>query len=291
MKRILITGATGNVGREVIRALHQRGGVEIRAGVREIARAAPALRAYPGVELVRFDFAEAATHAAALAGCDSLFLLRPPQLTASFERFLARAQKADIGHIVFLSVQGADKSRFIPHHQTELLLQAGGVPYTLLRPAYFMQNFCTTLHADLVQHHRIFLPAGRARFTLIDVRDIGDVAAVVLTEPGTWHHGQAYALTAQYRLGFQQMANQLAAGLGYPIAYVSPGPWQFFRAKQQEGADPGFMLVMFLLHYLPRFSAEPPITQAVTDITGHPPIEFRQFVADHRPLLRGEAAS
>lgn len=287
MKQILVTGATGNVGLEVIRALAQRGDAQVRAGVRDVARSAAALAPYPAVQPVPFDFLNAATHAPALAGCDALFLLRPPQVTDAFGDLIAAARHAGVQHIVFMSVQGAENNRFIPHHKTEELLKASGVPYTLLRPAYFMQNFTTTLRADLVERHQVFLPAGRARFTLIDVRDIGDVAAAVLTDPGTRHHGQAYALTAQYRLTFQQMADQLTAGLGTPIAYVSPSPWQFFWTKKREGVAPGFVLIMLLLHYLPRFAAEPPTTSAVADLTGHPPIEFAQFVADCRRQLLG----
>ena len=71
--------------------------------------------------------------------------------------------------------KGAENNRFIPNHKTEQLLICSGLAYTLLRPAYFMQNFTTTLRADLVERHRIFLPAGRARFTLIDVDDISRV--------------------------------------------------------------------------------------------------------------------
>jgi len=207
MKTILITGATGNVGREVIRALHARGGAVIRAGVRDVARAASDLAAFDGIELVPFDFADPRTYALALAGCDALFLLRPPQVTDTFTDFIQQAKAAGVSHIVFLSVQGAENNRFIPHHKTEELLRQSGVPFTFLRPAYFMQNFTTTLHEDLARRHRVFVPAGRARFTLIDVRDIGDVAAVVFLDPGPRHHGQAYALTAQYRLNFQQMAD------------------------------------------------------------------------------------
>lgn len=285
MKRILVTGATGNVGREVVQALQHLGGVIIRAGVRHVALHEATWRAWPQVQPVVFDFCDAATHAAALAGCDGLFLLRPPELTDAFGDLIARARRAGVGHIVFLSVQGAEDNRFIPHHKTEQLLRASGVPYTLLRPAYFMQNFITTLRADLVARHRIFLPAGRARSALVDVRDVGSVAAVVLAEPGAQHHGQAYTLTAQHRLTFQQMAEQLTAGLGVPIAYESPTPWTFYRAKRREGLAPGFILVMLLLHYLPRFLAEPPVTSTIAELLGRPPIEFEQFVADNRSAL------
>ena len=287
MKRILITGATGNVGLEVVQALHRQEGVEILAGMRDVANGTPMLLAYPRVRLVSFNFDDPATQAVALAGCDSLFLLRPPQITDDFGDLIARARRAGVGHIVFLSVQGAENNRFVPHHKTEQLLKASGVPHTLLRPAYFMQNFTTTLRADLVERHRIFLPAGRAQFTLVDVRDIGEVTAVVLAAAGSGHHGQAYTLTARHRLTFQQMADQLTAGLGTRIAYESPSPWQFYKAKRREGLAAGFILVMLLLHYLPRFMAPPPATAAIADLLGRPPIEFTQFIADHQALLRG----
>ena len=288
MQRILITCATGTVGRAVLAALPRRADLEIRAGVRDVARGAAALAAFPGVRPVAFDFADPDSQEAALAGCDRVFLLRPPQLTDDFGDFIARAGRARVRHIVFLSVQGAENNRFIPHHKTERLLMKSGLAYTLLRPAYFMQNFTTTLRADLVARHRIFLPAGRARFALIDVGDIGRVAALVLTEPGPRHHGQAYTLTAQYRLTFQQMADQLSAGLGWVIRYESPGPWRFFRAKKREGLPPGFILIMLLLHYLPRFQAAPPVTGTVAALLGQPPVEFARFVAANRAALRGE---
>jgi len=288
MQRILITGATGNVGRAVLAALPRGADLDIRAGVRDVARGAAALAAYPHARPVPFDFADPASQEAALAGCDSVFLLRPPQLTDDFGDFIARAGRAGVRHIVFLSVQGAEHNRFIPHHKTEQLLMKSGLAYTLLRPAYFMQNFTTTLRPDLVARHRIFLPAGRARFALIDVDDIGRVAALVLTEPGPRHHGQAYTLTAQYRLTFQQMADQLSAGLGRVIRYESPGPWRFFWTKKREGLAPGFILIMLLLHYLPRFQAAPPVTDTVAALLGQPPVEFARFVAANRAELRGE---
>ena len=81
---------------------------------------------------------------------------------------------------MFLSVQGAERNLFIPHHKIERRLMSSGVPYTLLRPAYFMQNFTSMLHDELARRHRIFLPAGNARFTLVDVGDIARVAVMLL---------------------------------------------------------------------------------------------------------------
>ena len=285
MKRILVTGATGQVGSAVIAALCALDGIVVRAGVRDVAMATAKGSVDAGVVLVAFDFLDRASQDAALADCDSLFLLRPPHLNSDFGDLMARARQHGVTQIVFLSVQGAERNRFIPHHKIERRLMSSGVPYTLLRPAYFMQNFTSTLHDELVRRHRIFLPAGKARFTLVDVGDIAPVAARVLTEPGTQHHGQAYTLPSQTPLIFQQMAEQLTTGLGTPITYDSPGPWRFYRTLKRDGREPGFILVMLLLHLLPRFTAAPPVTHTVADLTGRATTEFAQFVATHRDEL------
>jgi len=285
MQRILVTGATGQVGSAVIAALRAVDGIVVRAGVRDVSTANATWGGDAPVEPVAFDFLDPVTHDAALSDCNSLFLLRPPELTGDFADVIARARHHGVAHIVFLSVQGAEDNRFIPHHKIERRLVSSGVPYTMLRPAYFMQNFTGTLHDELVSRHRIFLPAGNARFTLVDVSDIARVAAEVLTRPGTQHHGQAYTLTSERPLTFQQMAAQLTLGLGIPIRYVSPNPWRFYRTLRRDGREPGLILVMLLLHMLPRFTGTPPVTRTVADLTGRAPIDFAQFVAIHHDKL------
>mgnify|MGYP000190097452 CR=1 FL=1 len=285
MKRIVVTGATGQVGSAVIAALRAFEGIVVRAGVRDVAGATATWSSDASAQLVAFDFLDPASQDAALADCDSLFLLRPPQLTGDFGDVIARARAHGVRHIVFLSVQGAENNRFIPHHKIERRLMSSGVPYTMLRPAYFMQNFTSTLHDELARRHRIFLPAGNARFTLVDVGDIARVAARVLTQPGTQHHGQAYTLTSATPLNFQQMADQLTIGLGTPITYVSPGPWRFYRSLRGDGHETGLILVMLLLHMLPRFTGTPPVTHTVAELTGRAPVEFAEFVAVHRNEL------
>ena len=285
MKRILVTGATGQVGAALIAALGAIDGIAVRAAVRDVASAAATWRGDARVRPVAFDFLDPTSQDAALADCDSLFLMRPPQLNGDFGDLIARARQHGVTHIVFLSVQGAESNRFIPHHKIEGRLMSSGVPFTLLRPAYFMQNFTSTLHDELVRRHRIFLPAGNARFTLVDVGDIARVAARVIAQPDTRHHGQAYTLTSQTPLNFQQMAAQLTTGLGTPITYESPGPWRFYRTLRRDGREPGLVLVMLLLHMLPRFTRTPPVTQTVAELTGRTPVEFAHFVASHRDEL------
>ncbi len=287
MRKILITGATGTVGFETIKALNQLGPkVDLVAGVRDVMRERFKLGDC-GLEFIKYDFTDPGTFETALSGCDALFLLRPPQLAnveKYFKPLIERAVAADMKHIIFLSVQGAPGNRFIPHHKIEKLIVASGIPYTFLRPAYFMQNFTTTLHEDLVNKRQIYLPADNAKFTLIDVRDIGAVAAQVLAYPDK-HLNQAYELTSDKPLNFIQMAEKLSQGLGHRINYESPTLWEFFWQKKREGVATSFILVMILLHYLPRFQKTPPLSPWVERITGEAPLTFEQFVHDYAEEL------
>lgn len=276
----------------VIEALHGLDHhLDLYAGVRNPAEDQLSLRKYHHLTLQRFDFIDPFTYGPALHACDILFLLRPPQISdveQYFAPLIQAAVEAGVRHIVFLSVQGVENSRIIPHHKIEKLIARSGIPYTFLRPAYFMQNFSTTLHHELVTNRRIFLPAGEARFTLIDVRDVGAVAARVLIEPDRHRH-QAYDLTAADKLTFGEMAALLSSGLGTTIRYESPGLLRFFMAKRKEGIPVPFILVMIILHYLPRFQKEPPLSQWVEVLTGRSPTTFIQYISDHKQVLLGKA--
>jgi len=288
MANVLITGATGNVGLAVVQALAQlTHAFTVYAGVREITKDQAMLAQY-GAIARKFDFTDPSTYDPALAKCDLLFLLRPPQLSdvkAIFQPIIQAAKRHGVGHIVFLSVQGVQNSPIIPHHKIEKAIVASGIPYTFLRPAYFMQNFTTTLRSDLVEKQRIFLPAGNAKFTLVDVSDLGKVAAQVIVQPDRYRN-LALDLTCAERLTFQEMAETLGRILEKPIRYESPNLVKFFWQKKREQVPTMLILVMIMLHYLPRFMAVPATTEWVEKITDNQATTFDQFVAKNKDLLR-----
>jgi len=287
MKNVFITGATGNVGLEVIKSLgNLNHNLSIFAGVRDVIKDGEILVKFEGTP-IHFDFTDIATYNA-LSNCNILFLLRPPQISDTekyFKPLVESAKAQGVKHIIFLSVQGVEKSSIIPHHKIEKMIVESGIPYTFLRPAYFMQNFTTTLHSDLIKK-QIFLPAGKAKFTLIDVRDIGKVAAKIITDLSC-HVNSAYDLTCLKKLTFQEMADKLSEGLGEKISFESPNLIHFFLRKRNENVSFGYILVLIMLHYLPRFQDIPPTSDWVEKITGKKPIEFKQFVIDyHNELLK-----
>ena len=287
MKNVLITGATGNVGSEVLKSLMLlKSDLKISAGVKNEVEDKKKFSDHK-IKIIRFDFQDIISFKPALADCDILFLLRPPQISdvnQFFKPLIEVAVFCSVKHIIFLSVQGVEKSSLIPHHKIEKLIVESKIPYTFLRPAYFMQNFTTTLSNDIVNNKKIFLPAGNAKFTVVDVEDIGKVAAKIITETQN-HTNKKYDLTCNEKLTFKEMAEKLSEVLNTSIKYESPTLLKFFLVKRKEKIPTMLIFVMMMLHYLPRFQKEPVISNWVKKITQCDPKTFEKFIIENRSIL------
>ena len=207
---LLVTGATGNIGRELVRELDARGAA-MRVLVRDLARAA----ALPpeGVERVVGDLDVPETLPGAFAGIDKVFLLTPGMGTETAAHAVAAARAAGVRHIVHVSsvnvlgdvggvggVGGGVLGDQMPamgrwHHAREKIIRASGLPVTFLRPGNFMTN--TLAWASTIREENYVLdPVGPGRVASIDPADIAAVAALILTGDGPGdHHGEAYVLT------------------------------------------------------------------------------------------------
>jgi len=275
--KILVTGASGNVGKATLAALSQH--ISDKLQVFAASRHKEAKQDSRPFELVYFDFAKPESYLKQLSQYDSILLLRPPQLADTekyFKPFTEVLQSHQ--HVVFLSVQGAEKMSWVPHHKIEKLLQHCEASFTFLRPAYFMQNFEGDLQEDLMTRHRIYLPAGNSKFNLVDVQDIGKVAAKVLIQPKV-HQQQAYELTGNQNLTFFEMADVITKVTGVKINYQSPNLLKFYWTKKREGVPHGKILVMIMLHFLPRLSKrDPQKSNWIMKITGEEPASFADYV-------------
>jgi len=281
MKRILITGATGNVGFEVIRFLLQRTtNHTVVAGVRNIGTAKQKLSCFKKLEFVAFDFENQETFEGALENVDCVFLLRPPHISDAdlyFKPLVEAFVQHRIREIVFLSVQGVEKSSVIPHNKIEKLVAGSGISYFFLRPSYFMQNLTTTLLKDIQEKKQIILPAGKAKFNWIDIENIGEVAAIVL-ENFENYRNQAIELTGYENLNFGEVAGLMSAITAQKFEYRNTNLFHFYSLKRRQRMVSGMIVVMILLHFLPRFQKEPVISDFFEKSTGKKPTSLKAFI-------------
>ncbi|MFP4622007.1 MAG: NmrA family NAD(P)-binding protein [Bacteroidales bacterium] len=285
MKKILVTGATGNIGYQVIRYLFEWNTQNrIIAGVRNIEKGKDSLSHIGKLEFREFDFENPATFDSALEGVDRVFLLRPPHISnikKHFRPLIAKLKEKGIHEVVFLSVQGAERSRVIPHHKIERLINVFNLDYIFLRPSYFMQNLTTTLINEIQKKQKIILPAGKAKFNWIDANNIG-VAAAILLEKFEMYKNQAYELTGYENEDFYTVTRLINQTLDTDIQYESVNPIRFYRIKRKDWLPKGKILVMLMLHFLPRFQREPHISGFYEQLTGKKPTRLKAFIERER---------
>ena len=209
--------------------------------------------------------------------------MRPPHI-ADVKRLmfpaLNAAKRAGVKHIVFLSLIGIEKAKFLPHFKVEEYLKALGLQTTFLRCSFFMQNLSTTHRREIKEFNEIFVPVGNARTSFIDVRDIGAVAAAALTEPG--HENKNYDLTGSDALDYWQIAEILSTVLGREITYRNPDPFHYFIKTVRSGASFVYALVTVGLYLSTRFGMADVVTDDVERLLHRKPISFQQFVQDHK---------
>lgn len=278
--KILVVGALGNVGMEVVRNL-QVSGVAVRAADIHEEKLRQTFDA--SIECVHFDFTDPQTYATTFHGIEKMFLMRPPQL-ANIKRdmlpAIIAARRAGVQQVVFLSLIGIEKARFVPHYKVETYLHEQGFETTFLRCSFFMQNLNTTHRREIRERGEIFVPVGNAKTSFIDVRDIGAVAAHCLVEDR--HANRNYDLTGSESLDYWEATGILSTVLGREILYRNPNPVYFLIESVRRGAPLPFALIMLGLYTSTRFGMAEPITNDVERLLGRKPITFQQYAQDFR---------
>lgn len=265
----------------VISDLHTRQ-VPCRVGSRKPDSVAP----QDGVEVVPFDFLDPSTFRSAAQGCNAVFLLRPPAISdtrKTLNPFLDVARAEGVQHVVFISVAGAADNPIVPHHAVEQHLRQGPKGWTILRPGFFAQNLGDAYRTDIVQHDRIFVPAGTGRVAFIDGRDIAEVAVNALIDPAP-HQAQTYTLTGSESLLFTEVASILSDALGRAIAYQPASiPGYFFHLRRRQ-MPVEQIIVQTILHVGLRFGQAETVDDTLAKLLGHPPHTLRDYVQDYRDL-------
>jgi len=279
--RILITGATGTVGRNVLRFLSQKEQIILVAAVRNVTEAEAEMGSlYPRLEYVEFDFEQPETFRKACQGIDIVFLLRPPHLVSIkkyFSPFVAEMLFQNSTRVVFLSVQGAEKNAFLPHRKIEKLLQAAGMEWIFVRPGYFMQNLTSTFRKEIRDQRQITIPAGRAKFSWTDAEDVAKVVAELLVSFNE-SKNRAFEITGSDTANFSTVAHLLSQQLGDTVTYKNVNVLTFFLQKYKQKIPASKILVMLLLHVMPRFQSTPVPSPWFHRITKQNPTSLRKFL-------------
>ncbi len=288
-RSILVTGATGNVGQHVVRALVAKG-----ARVRAAARDAGSVAAMHGaVDATALDLTDSTTWRQALEGVSRVFLLRPPSVAntkQTLNPFIDLAIKLGVDHVTFVSVAGAEGSRVIPHAAVERHLASASVGSTILRPGFFAQNLGDAYRLDLLEDDRLYVPAGDGVVAWVDVRDVAEVAAASLCAPAE-HDGRAYTLTGPVAVSLEAVAAALSLALERPIRYRAASILGYARHLRRRGMPWMQILVQTVLHVGLRFGQAADVDPTLGSLLDHPPRTVFDYIADHRALWQPRMAT
>jgi uncharacterized protein YbjT (DUF2867 family) len=294
--KVLVTGGTRNVGGGVVNELLKRG-----TKVRVLARKQPEAGKLPaGVEVAIGDLLDPVSVELAMRGVDKLFLLNAVVADELTQALIAYgiAKRIGLKHVTYLSVFKVEQFRDVPHFAAKLAVESAlrefGVPHTILRPGYYMQNDASL--KDALTGPGVYpMPIGTAGMCAVDVRDIAEAAAISLAEDG--HDGQTYDLVGPSTLTGPGNAAIWSKLLGKGIKYTGHNfdQWEE-QMRARVGGWPAFDLRMMLQGYFDRgfASTETEVTR-ITKLLGHAPRSYEDFAAQTAALWKapgsqGEAA-
>ncbi len=288
---ILVTGATGTVGSEVVKQLSAQG-ASVRACCHTLSKA-DKIRG-PGVEIVEVDYDKPETVEAAFPGVERLFLLTPvvENPMGITVQLVAEAKKVGVQRIVRLSSPGvglgADAEARIPSirwfRQADEMVEESGIPYTFVRPSGFMQNFSNFYGQTIKAQNAIYTGAGEGKVGFVDARDIAAVAVEALTGDG--HEGKIYPTTGPEALSHDQVAEILSEVLGRKISHVNMSE-EDTRKGLEEAAAPDWMINGSIeADKFTREGLSSAVSPTVEEVTGKKPRSFEQFARDYAEAFR-----
>lgn len=281
---VLVTGATGTVGRHVASELTTRN-CRLRVGLRDPEDGPERLTRI--ADVAEFDFVHPETWGAILDGVDGLFLMRPPTVDAdTVAAFAEAAARVDVDRIAYLSTLGAAKNPLVPHHRIEKRVRATDAAHTLLRASFFMQNLSEVHREDVVEHDELFVPAGDGATSFVDARDVGAVAATALTQPG--HENRAYDLTGPEALTYDEVAAVFSSVLDRRIRYPTPSLVAFARRMYGRGEPLPYVALLCAIYTTVRLGLADRVTGDTRAVLGREPRKMRMFVEDYAGEFRPE---
>lgn len=277
MQKTLVIGASGNVGSELVRLL--------KANHHEVVEASSRNELKQGQ--VQLNILTQAGIEKAFEGISKAFFLSPPGHTNQHELLkplIEMAKKKKLEKIVLMTAMGANADENSPMRQAEIQLEQSGVPYNIIRPNWFMQNFNTFWMQGILQQGKIFLPVGKAKGSFIDARDIASVAFSLLTENKITN--KDFDLTGGRAIDHDEVASILTKASGKNITYQEVTPEEMLPGLLSAGLPQDYaQFLLMILNYFKLGYAEA-VTDSVINITGKAPRSFEEYAADHKNLWK-----
>lgn len=288
--KVLVTGATGNIGAEVLRLLVEEGHGETWAFARHAERVNTKYTP-KGIALGEHQNPEQVSNS--LAGVHSLFLLIPfEERMVEWGRYwVDAAVEHNVKHIVKISALDAstssDSKMALLHGTVDEHIKKSGIGHTILRCNHFMQNY-THLYSPMIRKHRLFsVPEGQAALASIDTRDIARIAANILSDPGA-HHNKVYDLNGPQALSHAQVADIISSATGHAVGYIPAKAASTEQAYHKLGLSPWKIEVLLSLHrFIESGGADTEIGDTDNLLSGQPRL-VGDFVREYRGYFLDE---
>lgn len=276
MSKILVLGASGNVGRPLVKELLAKG--------KQVKAASRSGKDFGAAEGVVFDYNDPSTFDSAFEGVDCAYVMLAGGYVESKALLIPVIEAATVRNVkvVFQSVLGVDADDSIPYRQVEIALENSGVPYVILRPNWFSDNFHTYWKAA-IDHGVIAVPAAEGKSSFIDVRDIASSAAVALTTDK--FDNQAFNLTGPEALSYAESAAKISAALAKPVQYQAMEDSAFIDMLVGVGVAVDYAEFLTSIFYPVRQGWTAEVSDAVQVLTGKPARSLDNYIQDHLDVL------
>lgn len=282
MKTVLVTGFRGKTGRQVGRALQQREDIAVRGAGRTLTNLN-----FNGVSVSRFDWEDPASWSAALAGVDSIYLVKPKttnpaETVASFLR-----SAGNIERIVLLSeIDAGNRDEATDERKVERVIESLPIAWTILRPNWFMQNFTEPyFYLEAIRDTgEVTVPTGGQPTSFVDTRDIADVATAALLEPG--HAGRTYTLTGPTALTFAEVATVVGQAARHNVLHIDPRLDDYLNDHSAKGAPKATIEYYRRIYECMGNGRTSIISADVERVTGRRPRDFSAFVEENKEIWR-----
>jgi uncharacterized protein YbjT (DUF2867 family) len=288
---ILVTGATGTVGTEVVNQLSSvKSDLKIKAAVHSVENAKK-IQNFQRVEPIQIDYDTQEGFQAAFKDADKLFLLTHPSPKSAYHEtnLVTEAKKSGIRQIVKQSIMGADLKADLDtmrlHRQAEKAIEESGIPYTFLRPNEFMQGFINFQGSTIKNNNAFYIPARDAKVSMVDARDIAAVAVKALFN-GERHYNKTYLITGPEPMSYYQAAEILSNATGKKIDYVNISDEEARGAMKELGLNDWLIDTISGLYSYFRKGYASQVSSVIEEVTGKKPIAFAQFAKDYADAFR-----